>query len=148
MKIIDLENQTSLSVNLDMLEKIALTLTHRELELIITDNQAIAKINNEYRGKDKATDVLSFPMETLFNGKDLSHIPLGSIIISADYVSLKSKELGHTRQDELALLFIHGILHLLGFDHEIDQGEMRVKEKALIEAFGLPSSLIIRTGEC
>jgi probable rRNA maturation factor len=62
-------------------------------------------------------------------------------------VSKKAKELGHSEQDELSLLFIHGMLHLLGFDHEVDEGEMREKEKALINTFDLPKSLIIRTGE-
>ena len=57
----------------------------------------------------------------------------------------KSKELGHTPQDELALLFIHGLLHLLGYDHECDNGEMRAKEEELIKKFDLPESLIIRT---
>jgi len=147
MKIIDFENHTDLSVNLDKLEEIAQFLTSKKLELVITDNQTITKINYEYRGKNSPTDVLSFPLEIHAIPNELSHIPLGSIVISAEYVHIKAIEFGHTQQDELSLLFIHGMLHLLGFNHETDQGEMRLKEKELIEQFELPLSLIIRTGE-
>jgi probable rRNA maturation factor len=56
-----------------------------------------------------------------------------------------AKELNHTVDDELTLLYIHGLLHILGYDHEIDSGEMREKEHELIKAFNLPDSLITRT---
>ena len=61
-----------------------------------------------------------------------------------DYVKNVSQELGHSYEEELSLLFIHGILHLLGYDHEIDNGEMRKREEELIRQFNLPKSLIIR----
>ena len=142
MNIIDLDNQTALHIDLDALEKIAQSLTDREIELIVTQNDTIAALNQEYRSKDTATDVLSFPMENA-----AANMPLGSIVISADFVQEKANELGHSEKDELLLLFIHGLLHLLGYDHEKDHGEMRKKEKELIENFGLPSSLIVRTEE-
>ncbi len=147
MNIIDLENQTNLPVEINGLEKIAQSLTIKEIELIITDNEGIQELNQEYRDKDKPTDVISFPMDAPFTEQSIFGMPLGSIVISADLVKQKADELGHTVQDELSLLFIHGLLHLLGFDHERDTGEMRVKEKEIIEAFDLPSSLIIRTNE-
>jgi len=143
-RIIDLDNQTSLNVDLDALEEIAHSLTNREIELIITDNEKIQELNREYRDKDKPTDVLSFPLETPFTEQSVFDVPLGSIVISADYVREKAKAFSHTDKDELTLLFIHGLLHLLGYDHETDEGEMRQKEKRLIEALKLPSSLIIR----
>ena len=142
MNIIDLDNQTALDIDLDALEKIAQSLTDREIELIVTDNDTIASLNQEYRSKDTPTDVLSFPMENA-----VANMPLGSIVISADFVQEKAKELGHGEKDEFSLLFIHGLLHLLGYDHETDHGEMRKKEKEMIEKFGLPSSLIVRTEE-
>jgi probable rRNA maturation factor len=71
--------------------------------------------------------------------------PLGSIVISCDFVQEKALEFGHTQNDELCLLFIHGLLHILGYDHEVDNGEMRQKEKELINKFALPKSLIVRT---
>jgi probable rRNA maturation factor len=145
MKIIDLENQTDLPIDIDALEAIAQNLTIKEIELIITDNTSIQKLNQEHRDKDKPTDVLSFPMDTPFTEQSIFGMPLGSIVISEDFIKQKAEEFNHTVQDELSLLFIHGLLHLLGFDHERDSGEMRSREKEIIEAFDLPSSLIVRT---
>jgi probable rRNA maturation factor len=145
MNIIDLDNQTSLVIDLIALEKIAQSLTTKGIELIITDNRTIQELNQEYRDKDKPTDVLSFPMDRPFTEESISGMPLGSIVISADLVKEKANEFEHTVDDELSLLFIHGLLHLLGFDHETDNGEMRAREKELIETFNLPSSLIVRT---
>ena len=145
--MIDLDNQTDLNFDLHKLEKIAEKLTNREVELIITEDETMQSLNSEHRGKASSTDVLSFPLETPFTEQSIFDMPLGSIVISESYVVQKSKELGHTLQDELSLLFIHGMLHLLGFDHEKDNGEMRVREKELIEVFGLPQSLIVRTEE-
>ena len=147
MKIIDLDNQTDLTINIDILEEIAQDLTIREIELIVTDNKTIQELNSEHRAKNKVTDVLSFPINTTFGEETIPGMPLGSIVISADLVKERSAELGHNAEDELSLLFIHGLLHLLGFDHEVDNGEMRNKEKTIIETFALPSSLIVRTEE-
>lgn len=137
--MIELDNRTSLEVNEFFLNSVALSLTKKDIELIITSNEEIREINKEFRNIDKDTDVLSFP----FVKMPMS--PLGSIVISSAHVQEKSKELGHTCHDELALLFIHGLLHLLGYDHEVDAGEMREKEATLIKKFNLPQSLIIRT---
>jgi probable rRNA maturation factor len=142
--IIDLDNQTSLNIDLDALEEIAQSLTNREIELIITANENIQELNREYRDKDKPTDVLSFPLETPFTEQSVFDVPLGSIVISADYVREKAKAFSHAEEDELKLLFIHGLLHLMGYDHERDEGEMRQKEQEIIEEFELPESLIIR----
>ncbi len=147
MKIIDLDNQTDTTIPVDLLEKIAQSLTMREIELIVTDNETIQELNKEYRSKNKATDVLSFPIASDFEGESIPGIPLGSIVISVDLVKERSAEFEHTVEDEFSLLFIHGLLHLLGFDHEIDNGEMRDREKDIIETFTLPSSLIVRTEE-
>ena len=137
--MIDFENQTDLLVELSELEEIAHSVTNREIELIIVNNETIKNINFEYREKNKATDVLSFP----FDG-DFAHLPLGTIIISKDFVTEKAKEYNHSNNDEIKLLFIHGLLHLLGYDHEIDNGEHREKEEELINKYNLPSSLIVR----
>ena len=147
MNLIDLDNQTKIDVDIYALDNIAQTLTNREIELIITSNEDIAKLNLEYRGKDCATDVLSFPIESFLADDSLNTMPLGSIVISEDFVKEKAEEYKHSQNDELSLLFIHGLLHLLGYDHEVDDTEMREKEKETIEAFNLPSSLIIRTEE-
>ena len=145
--MIDLDNQTPLAVDLEALEKIAKTLSSKEVELIITDDETIQELNAEHRGKNSATDVLSFPMEAPFTEQSIFGMPLGSIVIAESFVKENAASLGHNEQDELSLLFIHGMLHLLGFDHEVDDGEMRAREKELIEQFDLPKSLIVRTIE-
>ena len=145
--MIDLDNQTTLAVDIVALEKIAETLSSKEVELIITDDETMQALNTEHRGKEVTTDVLSFPIEAPFTEQSIFGMPLGSIVIAASFVKDKAKTFGHTEQDELSLLFIHGILHLLGFDHERDKGEMRLREKELIEAFDLPKNLIVRTEE-
>jgi len=137
--MIELDNTTSLEVQIPFLSKIANLFTKKDIELLVTSNSEIQKINLEHRNIDKSTDVLSFPYE------EMPMSPLGSIVISADFVREKAKEFSHEMSDELALLFIHGLLHILGYDHEKDNGEMRAKEKELIEQFNLPNSLIIRT---
>jgi len=145
--MIDLDNQTTLHIELASLEKIASSLSSKDIELIITNDKSMQALNSEHRGKETSTDVLSFPIELSIMQDPNFNIPLGSIVISETYVRERAKVLGHTVQDELSLLFIHGILHLLGFDHETDSGEMRQKEEALIKEFDLPKSLIVRTGE-
>ncbi len=136
-----LDNQTKYIVNIEFLKEIASCITQKDIELIICHNDYIQELNYQYRQKNKPTDVLSFPLE------DMPFSPLGSIIISVDFVEEKSKEFKHSFDDELALLFIHGLLHLSGYDHENDNGEHRQKEEELIKQFNLPNSLIIRTSK-
>ncbi|QKF67572.1 rRNA maturation RNase [Arcobacter venerupis] len=137
--MIDLENNTDFEIDISSLENIANTLTKKDIELMVVKNDEIQVLNKEHRNIDKATDVLSFPMDF-----DFDNMPLGSIVISTDFVEEKSKEYGHSFNEEFSLLFIHGILHLLGYDHEVDNGEHRTKEEELIKQFNLPDSLIVR----
>jgi len=137
--MIDFENNTSLDIDISLLEKISISLTKKDIELIIVNNDEIQELNKEHRNIDKATDVLSFPLDF-----EMENMPLGSIVISVNFVEEKAKEYNHSFNEELSLLFIHGILHLLGFDHEIDNGEHRDKEEELIKTFNLPNSLIVR----
>jgi len=148
--MLNIENLTNLTINVNLLKKISNFITKkacsREIDLTICNNRTIQQYNQEYRGKDIPTDVLSFPIENDMIIGDIE-MPLGSIVISADFVKTKATEFGHTNDDELSLLFIHGMLHLLGFDHEVDSGEMRKREEEIIHNFNLPKSLIIRTEE-
>ncbi|WP_419765112.1 MAG: rRNA maturation RNase YbeY [Arcobacter sp.] len=137
--MIDFDNQTDLEIDISSLEIIHNELTPKDIELIIVNNDKIQILNKEHRDIDKATDVLSFPLEY-----DMPNMPLGSIVISVDFVEDKAKEYNHSFLDELTLLFIHGHLHLLGFDHEVDNGEHRKKEEELIKKYNLPNSLIVR----
>jgi len=137
--MIDLDNHTNFEVETVIIENIKKSLTNKEIELIVVNNDEIQELNKIHRNIDKATDVLSFPLDF-----DMPNMPLGSIVISIDFVELKAKEYNHSCNDEFTLLFIHGLLHLLGFDHEIDEGEQRIKEEELIKEFNLPNSLIVR----
>ena len=137
--MIDINNDSSLEIDVPLLETITESLTDKDVELVVTNNTEIQEINKAHRNIDKPTDVLSFPYE------DMPYAPLGSIVISADMVEEKAKEFGHSPKDEFSLLYIHGLLHLLGYDHEVDDGEMRKKEEELINYFKLPQSLIVRT---
>ena len=135
--MISLDNQTSVDIDIEILEFISKT--DKEIELVIVDDKTMREINFEQRGINKSTDVLSFPLE------DFPHFPLGSIVINSDLATIKAKELGHDLKNEITLMFIHGLLHIKGFDHECDNGEMREEEEKLINEFNLPKSLIIRT---
>ncbi|EPD3973311.1 rRNA maturation RNase YbeY [Campylobacter coli] len=126
----------------EFLEPIASFLSSKDVELVFVESKEMQEINLEQRKQDKITDVLSFPLENIDES-----LPLGSVVINIDLAKQKAKELGHSFEEEVSLLFIHAMLHLLGFDHEVDNGEMREKEKELIEHFNLPKSLIIRTLE-
>jgi probable rRNA maturation factor len=137
--MIEFDNRTSFEVNTNLLEKISSKYTQKEIELILTTDDEIKEMNKQHRAIDASTDVLSFPYE------DMPMAPLGSIVISLDHVQKAAQELQHSNEDEFTLLFIHGLLHLLGFDHEVDNGEMREEELQIIQKFKLPKSLIIRT---
>lgn len=139
--MIEIEMRTKVSIDTSIIEKIADILTNKNIELIFTNDKEIKELNKKFRQIDKPTDVLSFPLI------NTPHAPLGSIVISIDRAKEKAKEYGHSVDEEIALLFLHGLLHLLGFDHETDNGEMRRKEKEIIEHFGLPKSLIVRNEE-
>lgn len=138
--MIEIENETDIQINYTLLEDIANSIISRDIEIILTYNDTIQSHNKQYRNIDKPTDVLSFPIENI-----TGHEPAGTIIISLDYAASVSRELEHSLDEEVALLLIHGLLHLLGHDHEVDNGEMRDKEEHWIKKFNLPKSLIVRT---
>lgn len=139
MQHIVFENETDFEVDLVIAQEISKEYNNsKEIELILTNNEEIQEINLTNRGIDKPTDVLSFPY------LEMPNTPLGSIIISADFVEEKSKQYNHSFQDEFNLLFIHGFLHLLEYDHEKDNGEHRQKEEEIIKKYNLPKSLIVR----
>lgn len=87
-----------------------------ELSLAFVDNQEITRLNRQYLGKDRPTDVLAFPM----NRGEMSHINphmLGDVVISVDQAALQAKRMKHSLEEELLILILHGLLHLLGYDH-------------------------------
>ncbi len=96
-------------------------------------------MNLSFRGKDYATDVLSFPA----GGDDAF---LGDIAISLGRARAQAREFGHTIEQEVQILMLHGVLHLMGHDHETDSGAMARAEKRWRAKFGLPNGLIERMG--
>jgi probable rRNA maturation factor len=137
--MIAVENLTDFEIPEEEFIEILKIFSEKEVEVVICGNEKIQNINKNFRGKDEPTDVLSFPVldETGFS-------PLGSIVISADITNNVSKVLGHSIKEEFQILFLHGLLHLLGYDHETDDGEMRELEMKYRKKFNLPESLIER----
>ncbi len=102
-----------------------------EVAVLLCDDRTIALLNHRFRGKDKPTDVLSFPSQELLPD---GTVHLGDLAISLETATRQAERAGHSVERELAILLIHGLLHLCGYDHETDQGEMDAKERELREA--------------
>lgn len=123
------------------------------VSVTLVDNPSIREINSEYRDVDRATDVLSFPMLDLDPGHehlniddfiddadpDSGAVILGDIMISMEKAKEQAQEYGHSFERELGFLVVHGILHLLGYDHmeQDDRDIMRSREEAILKALGL-----------
>lgn len=122
-----------------------------QVTVTITDDEGIRKYNNEFRQIDKATDVLSFPLNDFYRsvpGEDMTElmdpitceVPLGDMIISVERAREQAKEYGHGMARECAYLTVHSMLHLLGYDH-VDEAEekaaMREKEEEILSVLGL-----------
>jgi len=111
-----------------------------EVNVLITSNAKMRRLNRDFRGKDKTTDVLSFPAAQ--NGNvELA----GDIAISREIARRNARALGHSLETELKVLLLHGLLHLAGHDHETDRGEMAALEQKLRARLRLPTALIERT---
>ena len=107
--------------------------------VLITGNRQMRQLNARFRRNDSATDVLSFPPAGANSNS------AGDIAISFEIATQNALLLGHSVEDEIRILMLHGILHLAGYDHENDRGEMREKEAALRKKLGLPTGLIERS---
>lgn len=139
------DNRTDFEIGgniLALLETIAHSITNRDIELLLVSDDEICALNAEFLGKDYATDVLSFPLD--LSETDSMHLPLGSIVISLEMAQSVADLQNHSLQSELAILFTHGLLHLLGYDHESDSGEHRVRECEILARFGIETTLISR----
>ncbi|WP_208434975.1 rRNA maturation RNase YbeY [Bartonella phoceensis] len=98
-----------------------------EISLLFTDDEHMAQINAQWRGKNKPTNVLSFPAFPLKIGQD-PELMLGDIVIARETVLFEAKREGKLFQDHLTHMIVHGVLHLLGYNHETD-GEAHQMEK-------------------
>lgn len=127
-------------------------ITEGEVSLTFTDDEEIHQLNRDYRGIDRPTDVLSFAMQE--DGVDELDIffevesedesdpisgMLGDIIISVETAAAQSEDYGHSLEREIGFLFVHGFLHLIGYDHQDDasEAEMTAKQEAILQQAGL-----------
>lgn len=114
-----------------------------EVDVLLAGDRTLRRLNREFRGKDKATDVLSFPAAEELSGNQAGD-HAGDLAISLDTAARQAREHGHSLRDEVRVLLLHGLLHLSGMDHEADQGEMAAREAELRMRLRLPSGLIAR----
>lgn len=108
--------------------------------VLVTSSREMRRLNKRFRKKDKPTDVLSFPP-----GNEFVAQAAGDLAISAQIAAANARRFGHSTSDEIKVLILHGMLHLAGYDHEQDHGEMARKEERLRKALGLPGGLIARS---
>jgi len=106
-----------------------------EMSLVFTDSETVKQLNRDYRGVDEPTDVLAFCMLSQKEADSSFALPpdgvtrLGEVIVSYPQAAEQAREQGHSTERELALLVIHGILHLLGYDHEEPEEESKMRER-------------------
>ena len=113
-----------------------------EVTVLLTTDAAIRKLNRKFRGIDKATDVLSFPADAM-PGFEIA----GDLAISIPTAARQAGEQGHKLSVEVKVLMLHGLLHLAGYDHETDTGQMARRERLLRGRLGLPKGLIERAAK-
>jgi probable rRNA maturation factor len=115
-----------------------------EVEVLLTGDAELKRLNRSFRNKNKATDVLSFPAPPPFKGQPGPH-HAGDLAISLETAARQAAAYGHTLRDEVRILLLHGLLHLSGLDHETDNGQMAAREATLRRELHLPNTLIERT---
>ncbi len=118
---------------------------HGEVDVLLAGDRTVRRLNRKFRGKDKATDVLSFPAADFAgnHGGDRA----GDLAVSVETAARQARAQGHTLRDEVRVLLLHGLLHLVGMDHEADHGEMAAREDALRAKLRLKRGLIARAEE-
>ncbi len=110
-----------------------------DVDVLLAPDRRLRQLNRDFRNKDKATDVLSFPAV-----EELAAVHAGDLAISYETAARQADEHGHKLTVEVRVLLLHGLLHLSGLDHETDAGEMAAREAELRKQLRLPQSLIAR----
>ena len=112
-----------------------------QVTVLLTTDRTLRRLNRRFRGKNKPTDVLSFPADATASGAEKI---AGDLAISIPTARRQAAQQGHTLSAEIKVLMLHGLLHLAGYDHESDSGEMERRERRLRAQLGLPLGLIER----
>ena len=112
-----------------------------QVTVLLTSDAAMRDLNRRFRGKNRPTDVLSFPSDHHIRGTEKI---AGDLAIGVETALRQADEQGHSLAVELRVLMLHGLLHLAGYDHETDSGEMHLREQRLRKRLGLPLGLIER----
>jgi probable rRNA maturation factor len=113
-----------------------------DVDVLLADDPTLRRLNKTFRGKNKPTDVLSFPAPD-----EIAHDHAGDLAISLETANRQAATYGHSLRDEVRILLLHGLLHLSGLDHETDNGEMATREAELRVELGLSNSLIERVSK-
>jgi probable rRNA maturation factor len=111
-----------------------------QVEVLLADDPTLRRLNKSFRGKNKPTDVLSFPTPD-----EIADTHAGDLAISLETAARQAATYGHSLRDEVRILLLHGLLHLSGLDHETDNGEMAAREATLRTKLKLSNTLIERT---
>jgi probable rRNA maturation factor len=109
-----------------------------EVEVLLSDDRTLRRLNRSFRGKNKSTDVLSFPTPV-----EIAHLHAGDLAISLETAAVQAASHGHSLRDEVRILLLHGLLHLSGLDHETDNGEMATREAILRRELRLTNNTLI-----
>ncbi len=118
----------------------------RPFTCLLTDDRELRRLNRLFFGKDAPTDVLSFPSADGGDPSGPAPASLGEIAVSVDRARQQAAEFGHSVEEEIGILLLHGLLHLQGMDHETDRGQMRRAERRWRQRLDLPASLTERAG--
>lgn len=113
-----------------------------EVDILFSTDAELKRLNRDFRGKNKPTDVLSFPSHA-----EIAAAHAGDLAISLETAGRQAQAFGHALTDELRILILHGLLHLNGMDHEADEGQMAAREAELRRELRLPASLIERASK-
>lgn len=144
---VEVLNEAEFEIDEARLKMAALTVLARlraqdegEMTVAITDNDAVADLNRRFRGVDAPTDVLSFPMDSMPG--DVPY--LGDLVIAYPYAKAQAEREGHGLSDSLALLVVHGTLHLLGYDHDTPErkAEMWAAQESALIALDVPIEIV------
>jgi len=137
------------SLDLSAFERLATFVLDREeapdaveLSIAVVGLAEITELNTKYRGKEGPTDVLSFPCDDPCSVAEPDEpVAIGDVVLAPEIAEAQALEYGHTVEEELNLLLVHGILHLLGYDHEDDDdaSAMQARERALLQAWSVAS---------